>query len=220
MPEETRLGDGELSPFDIADWFWSFRWLAVALLLLAAIWTAVLFWTERSSSSGEERAHNVVISIYAGGTPVRSVSEIVGIYRIRLVSPGRTLTSVPGADPLVLHAERKSLADAAVTESNQLAEQLVAEVQAQTDTLGPYMQREVVPEAIAGQYIRNISFLSGVEAGLVQVSSPAVEAVTSAQYAGMEVRLVLPWITCGVLFLALAGAISFVSKWRTRRARA
>lgn len=217
MPE-ARSGDAsELSPFAIADWLWSFRWLAVTLLACAAVWTAVLFWTEGNGGLVGAPGYNVVIDVYSGGTPVRSASEIVDIYRARMVKAGRFVTSAAGANPIVLQAHSKTLADAAVAESSQLAEQLVAEVKAQTGALATFTQREVVPDFVAKQYIVNTSFVSGVEAGLIQVSRAGVEQVTSTRSAGAGLRLLLPWITCGVLFLVLAGVTSFVSKWRNHR---
>lgn len=215
MPEGTRSDAGELSPFDIADWLWSFRWLAAALLLCAAIWSAFLFWTGTSNSNSRP-SYELVVSLYASGTPLRSVSEIVDIYRSGLRTAGLVVTSEAGAVPLVWQAESQTLADAAATEARQIADRLIADVRSQNDSLAPYMQREIVPEVIAGQYLRNTAFLDGVETGLIEFSRPTVRAVAAPRSA-LGVRLLLPWIACGVAFMGLAGGITFVSRWRAHR---
>ncbi|KKB08890.1 hypothetical protein [Devosia chinhatensis] len=217
MPQQTPRSAGELSPFDIADWLWSFRWLAVALFLGATAWTGSLLFANAGSTAVEEPRHDLVIGIYRAGTPVRSVTEIADIYGSRLMSPTRALISEAGAAPVVLRAQNRDAAEAAATESSELAMQLVAEVQAQADTLAVYMRREIVPDFIAEQYFTNTAFLAGVQSGLIEISRPVIREVTSARGTGPGIRLALPWITAGVVFLAVAGVISFVSAWRTRR---
>lgn len=217
MPEGTLRSDaGELTPFDIADWLWSFRWLAAALLVFAAIWTGFLFWTNRGGASNARPIYELAISVYASGTPLRSPSEIGDIYRAGLRATGLVVASEPAAVPLVWRAETQAVADAAAAEAAEIADRLIADVRSQTDFLAPYLQREIVPEVIAGQYLRNIAFLEGVEAGLIEVSRPTVRAVAASSNA-LGVRLLLPWIACGVLFLGLAGGTTFVSRWRAHR---
>jgi hypothetical protein len=217
MPEQTlRSAPGEITPFDIADWFWSFRWLAVSLLLCATVWTAVLFWAARDSNSNSQQSYELIIGLYSSGTPVRSVSAIADIYGARLVSTGLSLASTAGSNPVVLRANSQNEAEVAAVEADQIADQLVADVRSQVNSLAAYMQREDVPEFIAGQYVRNISFLDGVETGLIEVSRTTVREVISPS-SGLGIRVALPWIACGVIFFVLAGAVTFVSKWKAYR---
>lgn len=218
MPEQTRRSNaGELSPFDIADWLWSFRWLAAGLIVCAAIWTALMLLPAGDSNTPEELTHQLVIDLYASGTPVRSVSEITDIYRARLVTPELWMVSAVGANPIVLHSYSKNVTEGAATESRQISDELLADVRSLTDSLAPYMQREFVPEMIAGQYIKNTAFLDGVEAGLIEISRPTVSQLDPPSRGGPGARLSLPWVACGVLFLVLAGGITFISRWKAHR---
>jgi hypothetical protein len=219
MDEATRRNPGELSPFDIADWLWSFRWLAGGLILLAAVWTAVLLWTSSSSGPSAPPSYQLVINLYTSGTPVRSVPEIAYIYEARLISPKLWLTSAPGANPVVLHSDSKALAEAAAIQAEEIGAELIAEVRNHMNALAPYMQRDDVSEFVVGQFLKNMAFLQGADSGLTDISRTTINEFIPGR-PDSRTNLLLPWLACGVAFLVLAGVVTFVSTWRTRRQRA
>jgi hypothetical protein len=219
----------ELDLFDIADWLWSFRWLALGMAAIALVWTVFALVGARGASAAPAAVtpptYLLTINIYSSGTPVRAPADIADIYATRLSSESLRLASNPGAEPIIFTTTDRATAEAGLAAAEQIAEQLVADVRSQAAFLTRYKNEDPLPEAAATQYIRSIAFLEGLQSGLFDLASATVTEHVRAEVADNEsqtnsnmlTRLLMPWIFCGFAFLAIAGSVSFANEWQKRR---
>ena len=208
---------GEIGLFDVADWLWPFRWLGLAFLTIAVIWTGVVFWTGRQAPAAVP-GYTVTTSIYPSGTPVRQSSDIAGILRSRLASVGLTVRSELGANPVVVNVPTNDATKIVIAAVQEVEGELIADVKAQVTILAPLMRSENVPDSVAAQYIKNVSFLDG-QANLIHLLDPVVTRRAAAETGTGRTQIMMPWLVCGAAFFAIAGGISFTRAWKAHRAR-
>ncbi len=217
LNENGRRASDEIGLFDVADWLWPFRWLGLAFLATAVIWTGVVFWTGRQAPVAVP-GYTVTTNIYPSGTPVREASDIAGILRSRLASGGLAVRSELGANPVVVNVPTNDATKAVIAAVQEVEGELIADVEAQVTILAPLMSSENVPDSVAAQYIKNVSFLDG-QANLIRLLDPVVTRRAAAETGTGTTQLLIPWLVCGAAFFAIAGGISFTRAWKVHRAR-
>lgn len=217
MNEQNTTSAEEISIFEIADWLWSFRWLALTLMFFAAAWSSALIWSG-SDSSPAAATYRVTSTIFPSGTHIRSASDIASILKERLNSVGVRVETTEGANPVIAAATSSQDAQLAIATAQELEEQLAADVQAQIDLLSRLIQDDNASEFVSSQYVINVSLLDGIRGGLIKIiasSSEEVPPQTSGPARGG--RFLLPWALCFGAFIALALGITFAKQWRSHR---
>jgi hypothetical protein len=210
--DKTERNGDETTLFDIADWLWSFRLLALGALVLAALWTSLLVY----SATGEpSKKLEMYVSVSASATPIRGVSEIADILATKLASNTISLASAHGANPVILWISDQKFLEEATAKVEEISNQLVADVASQTNLIRPYLDRDVVPDSLAVQYLRNVSFLEAQKTGLLDIATVQVKAYNEP--ARDLKSLLIPGIICGLGFLGIAAAISFMRSWAAHR---
>lgn len=200
--------EAEISLFDIAEWFWSFKWLMLACAIVAIAWIALAWQNVKATPP----SFNVNLQIFSGGTPVRTPEEISDILAAKLDVPGVERLSAPAANPLHYRAADMEKAEAVQSQVDAIVKDMLAEVSAQQDELQRLL---TINETALPQYLEAKSFVESVTSGLI---SPVVTEISSADTSTTSkiTSLVLPVVVCGFVFLLIAGTISFIREWKQR----
>lgn len=210
--DKVTATSSDIGLFDIADWIWSFRWLAIAFVTLAAIWTGIIFWTA-SKVVPVNTSFVVTITIYPSGTPVRNATEISSILSSRLAAMNVRITSALGDSQVVVNVPTNEAVEKVISVAEKLEDDLTSDVQAQLNLLAPLMSNDYVPEYIAAQYVTDATFLAG-QSGLFRLLDPVVSKRVSNSPEPNRMQLIQPWLFFGLAFGAIAGGITFARKWK------
>lgn len=203
---------GEIGLFDIADWIWDFRWLVIGFITLALMWTGITFWTVIKAKPVSTN-FVVTTTIYPSGTPVRNVPEIASILRSRLTAMSLRFTSALGDNPVVVNVPTSEAAEKVIAIAEALAEDLISDVQAEVNTLTPFMSNDNVPNYIAAQYIKDVAFLAG-QSRLIRLLDPVISKRPPDPVQPNRMQFLMPWLLCGSAFFAIAGGVTFTKKWK------
>lgn len=205
--------------FDVVDWLWSFRWLALGLALLAAIGTAYFVLVEKRSPDQAQSGFEVVVDIHGQGTPLRGIAETAEIFESALRSDSLSLVSQSGTVPVIFWTDKKSIAESAEVEGDRIVQLLMAELETRISVLTPLVQRDQATEIATNEYLKTLSFLDGVESGLIEPFRVGMRQASPFEPRAGYILLALPWILAGLVFLLIAGAATSFRAWRRHRER-
>lgn len=192
----------EISLFDMADWLWSFRWLMLACLAIAAGW-ALFAWQNIKDPAP---LYEVKLQVFSGGTPVRGTAEIVDILVAQLEDPGLEQVSAPAANPVVYRTSDSQLASRVEAGAAPVTEALLEEVRSQETELKRLLRTN---ENALPLYLKTKAFIEGVNSGLVSLVMTTVITVTPNTASGRSrtLALLIPLMASGFLFLVIAGSV-------------
>lgn len=214
----------QLSIYDVAEWFWSFRWLIVGLFALASIWTAILVATSppqpgADASSGVQ----LRVKVLASGTPLRSAEQITDIVSSALNGDEVKMTSFSPATTMLFTAKTSADADAAIAKVGQIESALDKEVRQRIQLLAAERSRVLQStEFAASQYLSAVTFVDGIDAGLAKIVDVSVEQQAGNAAKGVPVRvllsrLIIPWAFAAAVFVVATGLITFARGWKRHR---
>ncbi|MET3926357.1 hypothetical protein [Devosia sp. 2618] len=196
----------EVSLYDLADWAWSYRFLALVFVVIG-IAGAVAAWAVPNVATPSYRAS---FTIYTAGTPVRTAAEIAEILAGQLSDTAAIITSDPGANPVTAEMSSSGNDTAASTAANVEAS-LVAEVQERQSVTLPLISGT---EGALELNLTADSFLAAHRDGLIKLIQPEF----SEQSPGRSIRdSIIIIVASGALFFLIAGMHSFWIHWRRHR---
>ena len=219
----------QLNQYDVADWIWSFRFLMLVLIVLAATWTAVVAMRsvseEGDSSSSFEAKYELKVEIFSAGTPIRDAAEISDILGSNLQSKTLSRVSVQGASPVTFVAASEADAFQALEKIQGIEDQLYQEIQTQADMISSWLNKPTsLTESASAQYLRDLAFLAGTNSDLIDLLRPSViegipeNILTNPASPGFNTgRFILPWAVAAFAFLIIAGTATFLKGWHRHR---
>jgi hypothetical protein len=197
--------DREISLFDVADWLWSYRVLAV-LLALAGLTGAAAVWFFTPPATATFRT---TVSVYSSGTPVRTATEITDILLGQLADSIPNVVVGTAASPLMVDFVSTADVETARQTIDALEASLLAEVmKLQADT-APLVGTS---EAALTLNLDAKAFIEGSNTGLIKIVRVAVQELTAQRQLRTPIMVM---VAAGFMFLALAGTHSFWTRWRT-----
>ncbi|MBJ7579360.1 hypothetical protein JHC09_15900 [Devosia sp. MC532] len=198
--------DKDIDVYDIADWLWSFKWMAAAFLILGLAGSAYM-WRAGDAPPSKE----IILSVFPGGNVVWSDVQIVEILSATAMESGARVLPSGAASQVVLSVQEAGSEKAVIAVIAEVEGLLLNQTRAWVDEITPLINQN---SAAFDSYATARAFLKGLDSGmikLVAVESREVPRPTSIM------RQLLPLgAACG-LFLLLACGRSFVVGWRRRK---
>ncbi|MDV3253786.1 hypothetical protein DevBK_20795 [Devosia sp. BK] len=214
----------QFSIYDVAEWFWSFRWLIIGLLALAGIWTAVLVVTTPSQPVAEPTSEvQLRVKVLASGTPLRSAEQISDIVSSALDGDEVKMTSISPTTTMLFTARTMADAEAIMDKLQQIDTALETEVRQRVQLLANEESRVLQStEFAASQYLGAVTFVGGIDAGLIKIVDAYLEKQPGSAANAVPVRvflsrLILPWAFAGAVFVVVTGVMTFARGWKRHR---
>lgn len=195
----------ELSLYDVADWIWRYRVLAVLLLATALVATVLLLL----APGNDRRSYTATFQIYSAGTPVRSAAEISDILASKFRVDSDAVLAGPGS--LTVTFATREAAEGALTTARDVQDSLVAEVTTRLSDVESLIAENEVALSIA---LQAKSFLGATKADLITLIHGSVRENVIAQPRSI---LAAPAVFFAFVFFGVASLHSFWRGWRRRR---
>lgn len=194
--------------YGIADWLWSFKWLAIALFLIGLAGAAFMWNAPITTST----SHEVHLDIFRSGTALRGADQISEILSTKISAPDSSLISRRGDNPVIFGVATVSAADEVISQADVIEAQLIDEVTEWRQEIGGLVVEN--PSAFS-EFARIHAFLAGIDSKLIDLVQPQTKTV---QTTSRRQPWDLPILLSIIAFFGLAVPWTFIRGWRRHRA--